>query len=127
MHQQLFFAAKGVYASWDHLGDISATVDLLQSVHKQVGHALEIAYHGITHTMPDMSAAINKIAYKVGELELHVSNANRLGGNLIRACSRHATRVSSNCCRSAVAQSWARLHFIVSAAETSVVPVYTSP
>ncbi|KAF8119144.1 hypothetical protein EV363DRAFT_1593479 [Boletus edulis] len=80
---KLFFAAKGVYASWDHLGDISAAVDLLQSVRKQVGRALGIAYRGITHTTPDVSAAINKAAYKVGELALHISDLNRLGGDLV--------------------------------------------
>ncbi|KAF8130337.1 hypothetical protein EV363DRAFT_1584323 [Boletus edulis] len=80
---KLFFAAKGVYASWDHLGDISAAVDLLQSVRKQVGRALGIAYHGITHTTPDMSVAVNKVAYKVGELALHISDLNRLGGDLV--------------------------------------------
>ncbi|KAF9226185.1 hypothetical protein BS17DRAFT_776850 [Gyrodon lividus] len=55
---KLFFAAKGAYASWDCLGNISATVDLLQSVRKQVGHALGIAYHGISHTTPDMLASL---------------------------------------------------------------------
>ena len=83
-HWQHFFAAKGVYTSWDHLGDILATVYLLQSVCKQVGCALGIVYHGISHTMPDMSAAINKVAYKVEELELHIFNLNRPGGDLIR-------------------------------------------
>lgn len=81
---QLFFAAKGIYASWDHLGDISATVDLLQSVRKQVGRALGIAYHGISHTAPDVLSAINKVAYKVSELELHVFKPNRLEGDTAR-------------------------------------------
>ena len=35
------------------------------------------------HTTPNMSAAINKVAYKVGELELNISNSNRLGGDLV--------------------------------------------
>ncbi|KAF9222112.1 hypothetical protein BS17DRAFT_838783 [Gyrodon lividus] len=80
----VFFAAKGVYASWDRFGNISATVDLLQSVCKQVGHALGIAYHGISHATPDMSAAINKVAHKVGKLDLHVFKPNRLENDSIR-------------------------------------------
>ncbi|KAF8834574.1 hypothetical protein BDN67DRAFT_985220 [Paxillus ammoniavirescens] len=81
---KLFFASKGIYASWDRLGDISTTVDLLQSVRKQVGRALGIAYHGISHTMPDMSAAINKVAHKVSKLELHIFKPDRLENDSIR-------------------------------------------
>ncbi|KAF9234843.1 hypothetical protein BU15DRAFT_78605 [Melanogaster broomeanus] len=81
---KLFFAAKGVYASWDHLGDISATVDLLQNVRKQVGHALGISYHGITHTMPDTIAAIKKVSSKVSELELHSFKPDRAENSLVR-------------------------------------------
>ncbi|KAF8834600.1 hypothetical protein BDN67DRAFT_868772, partial [Paxillus ammoniavirescens] len=73
----LFFAVKGIYASWDCLGDISVNVDLLQNVCKQVGCALGIVYHTITHITPDMAAAINKVAHKVSELELHVFKPDR--------------------------------------------------
>ncbi|KIK77060.1 hypothetical protein PAXRUDRAFT_36838 [Paxillus rubicundulus Ve08.2h10] len=72
-----FFTAKGVYASWDRLGDISATVDLFLHVKKQVGQALGIGYHGITHITPDTSACVNKIAHKVGKLRLHQYNPLR--------------------------------------------------
>ncbi|KIK90529.1 hypothetical protein PAXRUDRAFT_151728, partial [Paxillus rubicundulus Ve08.2h10] len=68
----LFFTGKGVYTTWDCLGDISATVDLLQNVQKQVGRAMGIAYHGSTHITPDTSASIRKVAYKLGELQLHI-------------------------------------------------------
>ncbi|KIK40439.1 hypothetical protein CY34DRAFT_24807 [Suillus luteus UH-Slu-Lm8-n1] len=66
-----FFAAKGIYSTWDHLGDISATVDLLQNVKKQVGHKLGITYHGLTHSSPDSSASVWKVANKINELGLH--------------------------------------------------------
>ncbi|KIJ06386.1 hypothetical protein PAXINDRAFT_45026, partial [Paxillus involutus ATCC 200175] len=79
-----FFAAKGVYASWDRLGDISAAVDLLQHVRKQVGHAMGIAYHGITHTTPDNSASISKVAHKVNELALHRFTLDRDGNGSIK-------------------------------------------
>lgn len=68
---QRFFAAKGVYAGWDRLGDISTAVDLLLQTRRKVAEDIEIGYHGITHITPDNSASINKIAYKVEELALH--------------------------------------------------------
>ncbi|KAF9224862.1 hypothetical protein BS17DRAFT_751805 [Gyrodon lividus] len=75
---KLFFAAKGVYASWDRLGDISATVDLLQSVRKQVGHALGIAYHGISHTTPDMQQLSTKWHTKLASLTFMSSSPTDL-------------------------------------------------
>lgn len=36
-----------------------------------------MAYHGITHVSPDMSASVDKITYKVRELELHVFKSDR--------------------------------------------------
>ncbi|KAF8123983.1 hypothetical protein EV363DRAFT_1178760 [Boletus edulis] len=65
-----FFAAKGIYSTWDSLGDISAIVDLLLYVHKQVTSALGVPYHGITHITPETATGIKKIAQKVEELQL---------------------------------------------------------
>ncbi|KAF8419233.1 hypothetical protein L210DRAFT_3307192, partial [Boletus edulis BED1] len=81
---QRFYASKGVYASWDHLGDISAAVDLLRHVQKQVGKSLDISYHGITHVTPDTSASVNKVAHKVGELKLHTFLPHREENSRIR-------------------------------------------
>lgn len=39
---------------------------------KQVGRALGIAYHRSTYITPDTSASIRKVAYKLGELRLHI-------------------------------------------------------
>ena len=75
--RQRFFAAKGVYAGWDRLGDISAAVDLLLQTWKKVAEDIEIDYHGITHITPDNSASINKIAYKVEELTFHQYRLDR--------------------------------------------------
>jgi len=77
--RQQFFAAKGVYAGWDRLGDISAAVELLLQVRRKVGEDIEIGYHGITHISSDDSTSINKIAYKVEELALHQYQPERLG------------------------------------------------
>ncbi|KAF8132995.1 hypothetical protein EV363DRAFT_1583268 [Boletus edulis] len=81
---QRFYASKGVYASWDHLGDISAAVDLLRHVQKQVGKSLDISYQGITHITPDTSASVNKVAHKVSELKLHTFLPHREENSRIR-------------------------------------------
>jgi len=80
----MFYVAKGVHSSWDRLGDISASVDLLQNVRKQVLRALKTSYHGSTHINPETSAAIRKVAYKVGELELDKFVPNRRENGAIR-------------------------------------------
>jgi hypothetical protein len=66
---QFLFALKGLYASWDHLGDISAAVDYLQNIKKEVGEALG-GYKGKTHTTPDTSDLVWKVANNVREAEL---------------------------------------------------------
>lgn len=58
--------------TWDRLGDISATVALLQNVKKQVGRALGTTYSGTTHTTPDTSSSTWKVANKINELSLQV-------------------------------------------------------
>ena len=80
----MFFAQKGVYASWDQLGDISASVDLLQNIRKQVLHALKTSYHGITHTNPDMTASVDKIVNKVRELELDRHKPDWCGNGAVK-------------------------------------------
>lgn len=77
---QFLFAAKGLYASWDRLGDISAAVDYLQKIKKEVGIALG-KYSGTTHTIPDTSDLVWKVANKVHELELQIFKLNRQGND----------------------------------------------
>ncbi|KIK38000.1 hypothetical protein CY34DRAFT_91720, partial [Suillus luteus UH-Slu-Lm8-n1] len=74
-----FFSAKGVYSTWDRLGDISATVSLLQNIKKQVGRAqaLGITYHGLNHATPNTTPSIWRVANKVHELGLHRFNQDR--------------------------------------------------
>ena len=73
-----------MYASWDQLGDISASVDLLQNVRKQVLHALKTSYHGITHTNPDTTASVDKIVNKVRELELDRHKPDWCGNDAVK-------------------------------------------
>jgi hypothetical protein len=70
------FAAKGLYAAWDRLGDISAAVDYLQKIKKQVGISLG-RYGGSKHTTPDTSDLVWKVADKVRELELQIFKIRR--------------------------------------------------
>ncbi|KAG1723328.1 hypothetical protein EDB19DRAFT_2043812 [Suillus lakei] len=69
--------SKGIYSTWDRLGDISATVALLQNIKKQVGRALGTAYSGTTHTTPDTSSSTWKVANKINELSLQVFTPDR--------------------------------------------------
>ena len=66
----MFFVAKGLRSSWDRLGDISWAVIQLQNVKKQVLNALGASYQGKTHTTPDTSKLVWKVANKVQELML---------------------------------------------------------
>lgn len=76
-----FFVAKGLRSSWDRLGDISGAVVELQNVKKQVARALGTAYEGSTHTTPDTSPLVWKIANDVRTLGLGKYQPNR-NGNL---------------------------------------------
>lgn len=76
---QLFFVAKGVCANWDRLGDISSTVLQLQHVKKQVTSALGGVYEGKTHTTPDTSLLVWRVANKVHELGLDNYQSGRNG------------------------------------------------
>ncbi|KAG1873853.1 hypothetical protein F4604DRAFT_1582361, partial [Suillus subluteus] len=79
-----YIITKGVYSTWDRLGDISATIALLQNIKKQVGHALGITYHGLNHTTPNTSSSVWKVANKLNELELHVFNPDRKENDSIK-------------------------------------------
>lgn len=75
----MFFVSKGLRSSWDRLGDISGAVIQLQNVKKQVTRALGAAYEGSTHTTPDTSSLVWKIANDVRALGLSKYQPNRKG------------------------------------------------
>jgi hypothetical protein len=60
----MFFVAKGLRLTWDRLGDISGAVK------KQVMKSLGASYEGKTHTTPDTSMLVQKVANEVWELTL---------------------------------------------------------
>jgi hypothetical protein len=59
-----------VYANWDRLGNISAAVNYLQLIKKQVTKSLKTNYQGSTHTDADTWASVWKVANKSLELLL---------------------------------------------------------
>ena len=77
----MFFVAKGLRSSWDRLGDISGAVIQLQNVKKQVSNALGASYQGKTHTMPDTSRLVWKVANEVRELVLGKYLPDRKGND----------------------------------------------
>ncbi|KAH9956051.1 hypothetical protein BGW80DRAFT_1187911, partial [Lactifluus volemus] len=78
---KMFFVAKGLRSSWDKLGDISAAVLQLQNVKKQVTKALGASYEGKTHTTPDTSMLVWKVANEVRELALSKYQPGRKGND----------------------------------------------
>ena len=75
----MFFVAKGLRSSWDRLGDISGAVIQLQNVKKQVTKALGASYQGKTHTTPDTSILVRKVANDIAELSLGKYQSGRKG------------------------------------------------
>jgi hypothetical protein len=82
---QFFFVAKGVRANWDRLGDISGAVIHLQHVKKQMSLALGGIYDGKTHTTPDTSRLVWRVANKVHELGLDNYDPGRSGNDRQKA------------------------------------------
>lgn len=77
----MFFVSKGLRSSWDRLGDISGAVLQLQNVKKQVSKALGASYKGKTHTTPDTSPLVWKVAREVRELVLSEYQPGRKGND----------------------------------------------
>ena len=59
-----------MYTNWDHLGNISAAINHLQSIKKQVFESMQTSYHGSTHTKADTSNLVWRIVNKAQELHL---------------------------------------------------------
>jgi len=75
----MFFVDKGLRSTWDRLGDISGAVIQLQNVKKQVSKALGASYQGMSHTTPDTSMLVWKVANEVRELSLGKHTPGRKG------------------------------------------------
>ncbi|KAJ7210897.1 hypothetical protein GGX14DRAFT_534724 [Mycena pura] len=60
-----YLKAKGMTSTWDRLGNVSASIVYLQRVKKKVAAALETAYRSTSHTTPNTSALVWRVANKV--------------------------------------------------------------
>jgi hypothetical protein len=78
------FVAKGIYADWDRLSNISAAIDVLDEVQKNVSLSLDTSYKGTTHTTPDTSDLVWRVANKACELKLNEFQANREGNSSVK-------------------------------------------
>ena len=59
---QALFVSKGMYSNWERLGNISASINYLMLIKKQVARSLQVSYQGSTHTAADGSALVWRIA-----------------------------------------------------------------
>ncbi|KAF7971248.1 hypothetical protein HWV62_21570 [Athelia sp. TMB] len=73
---KFLFKSHGLYSSWERLGDISASVDYLMKIKKSVGEALG-RYSGTSHTTPNTSSLVWKVADKIRDEKLDSELRNR--------------------------------------------------
>ncbi|KAK7013155.1 hypothetical protein R3P38DRAFT_2640298 [Favolaschia claudopus] len=71
------FATKGMYGSWDRLADISAAIDVIDSVKKNAAMSLGASYQGSSHKTVDTSHLVWRVAHKARELSLNTFLATR--------------------------------------------------
>lgn len=77
------FSSKGIYASWDRLGEVSAAIVELQDVKKHFGNMLDTSYKTATKTPADVAPLVWRIADTVGDLHIQEYKYHRHGSNLI--------------------------------------------
>ncbi|TFY51932.1 hypothetical protein EVG20_g10773 [Dentipellis fragilis] len=78
------FAAKGIYSSWDRLGDVTACIVEFDKNQRQVCDALGTHYYGSSHTTPDTSKLVWRVADKARELGLLQSTPGREGNSFVK-------------------------------------------
>lgn len=82
---QELLTAKGLESTWDQLGDISAAIDYLNKIKKKVSSALSSSYQRSTHTAPDTSHLVWRVADKIRDEELQEFRENRVGNSKVKA------------------------------------------
>ncbi|KAF8215598.1 hypothetical protein K438DRAFT_1560766, partial [Mycena galopus ATCC 62051] len=73
------FTSKGVYGSWDCLANISAAIDVLDSIKTSMAASLGASYNGTGHKAVDTSDLVWKVAHKARELSLNMPQMGRDG------------------------------------------------
>ena len=81
---QELLSAKGLESTWDRLGDISAAIHYLNKIKKKVSSALSSSYQRSTHTTPDTSHLVWRVADKIRDEELQVFRDKRLGNSKVK-------------------------------------------
>ncbi|KAF9039933.1 hypothetical protein BJ165DRAFT_345110 [Panaeolus papilionaceus] len=71
------FTAKGIHSNWDQLGNISASINSLQKIKRQVAKSLKSGYTSRSHKDVDTSSQVWLIAQKAQELKLQTRLPNR--------------------------------------------------
>jgi hypothetical protein len=71
--------AKGLESTWDRLGDTSAAIDYLNKIKKKVASTLSASYQGLTHTTPDTSHLVWRVADNSQDNKIQVFKENRSG------------------------------------------------
>ncbi|KAL0563513.1 hypothetical protein V5O48_018552 [Marasmius crinis-equi] len=71
------YAAKGIYASWDRLGDLSAAIRSLIAIKKSMRSMMETAYQKKEHTDADTTASVWKVVDAIEEYGLLKFNPDR--------------------------------------------------
>ena len=82
---QDLLTAKGLESTWDRLGDISAAIDYLNKIKKKVPSALSSSYQRHSHTTPDTSHLVWRVADKLRDEELQVFREKRVGNSKVKA------------------------------------------
>lgn len=70
---------------WDRLGDISVAIDYLNKIKKKVSSTLSTSYQGSTHTAPDTSHLVWRVADDARSNEIQVFKKNRTGNSKVKA------------------------------------------
>ncbi|KAH9036081.1 hypothetical protein EDB84DRAFT_1398153 [Lactarius hengduanensis] len=82
---KVLLQAKGLRSTWDRLGNISAAVDILKKLKKQVASAMKTAYQGTSHKDPRTDHLVQRVAKKVHEEKLHLYIEDRRGNSMVKA------------------------------------------
>ena len=77
--------AKGLEYTWDRLGDISAAIDYLNKVKRQVSSVMNLTYQNKGHNEVNTSHLVWEVAKKVREDELQLYREERLGNATVKS------------------------------------------
>ena len=75
---QAFHLSKGLHATWDQLADLGPTIPILRPLKTQFTRILGAPWQGTTHTDPDVTPLLHRVASKAKDLELHIRKPKRI-------------------------------------------------